>query len=290
MGLDGEIRTPNLRLPKPARSSCATSRFGTDGGIRTRTDGVLSAVPLPLGYVSACVSCGGPRGSRTRNLLLAGELRFRLRHRPRRGGARAGIEPACRAYETPLIPDPPLRWGDRPDSNRLPPGPRSRRLDHFRPRPQSTRRDSNPRLPLCERGGLPLTYSSSCRCVGRRGVEPRRPAVSARCLPVWLTPLVLRGLGSARTSPCRVSTGRSTVRASRPRGFARVMRTGPAAGIEPAASRVRAERPSFRTSPAGWWSRPARSGRGLSIRVRCPCSSGPDAACAGPRPGRPGRP
>ena len=87
LGLDGEIRTPIPRLPKPVRCRCATSRCScvvrTDGGIRTRTDGVLSAVPLPLGYVSACAMFGGPRGIRTRNLLLAGELRFQLRHRPR---------------------------------------------------------------------------------------------------------------------------------------------------------------------------------------------------------------
>ena len=51
---------------------------------------------------------------------------------------------------------------------------------------------------------------------------------------------VLRGgLGSARTSPCRVSTGRSAVRASRPRD----RYVEPAAGIEPAASRLRGERP-----------------------------------------------
>jgi hypothetical protein len=83
------------------RSHCATSSccgpIGTDRRIRTDTGGGLSAVPLPLGYVSI----GGPSGSRTRILLLAGELRIRLRYRPVVAGA--GIEPARRAYETPLI-------------------------------------------------------------------------------------------------------------------------------------------------------------------------------------------
>ncbi|MEA2826400.1 MAG: hypothetical protein QOG43_839 [Actinomycetota bacterium] len=53
--------------------------------------------------------------------------------------------------------------------------------------------------------------------VGHRGVEPRCPAVSARCrLRLAHAPCVLRGPGSARTCSCRVSTGRSTVRASGP--------------------------------------------------------------------------
>jgi hypothetical protein len=66
-GLDGEIRTPNLRLPKPARSRCATSRgIGTDGGSRTRTDGGLSAVPLPVG-LRQLVLCGGWRTVRDSN-------------------------------------------------------------------------------------------------------------------------------------------------------------------------------------------------------------------------------
>ena len=134
----------------------------------------------------------------------------------------------------------------------------------------------------------------------------------------------------------------------------------PAAGIEPAPSRVRAERPPFRTSPAwpgstgvhlqhlslqmnaechrlewtegfepspsAWgadvlpltprppglgrspvlafdfrcipvkerqFAGPARPSPGGTLRraaLRCPCSSGPGAACGGPRPGRTGRP
>ena len=53
IGLDGETRTPNPRLPGPVRSHCATSScfrsIGTDGRIRTDTGGGLSAVPLPVG-------------------------------------------------------------------------------------------------------------------------------------------------------------------------------------------------------------------------------------------------
>jgi hypothetical protein len=78
------LELPNPRHPTPVRSRCATSRCvsGTDGGSRTRTDGVLSAVPLPVGLRQRRVSVRGPCGIRTRNLLLAGELRFQLRHRP----------------------------------------------------------------------------------------------------------------------------------------------------------------------------------------------------------------
>ena len=53
----------------------------TDGRIRTDTDGGLSAGPLPVG-LRQLGRLGGPRGNRTRNLLLARELRYRLRHRP----------------------------------------------------------------------------------------------------------------------------------------------------------------------------------------------------------------
>src|SRR5438045_2623448 len=80
IGLDGEIRTPNLRLPTPARFRVALrpDELRTHGEIRTRTGRVLSAVPLPVGL-------------RERESLVAG----------------AGIEPAGKAYETSLIPDLP---------------------------------------------------------------------------------------------------------------------------------------------------------------------------------------
>ena len=48
-GLDGEIRTPNLRLPTPARFQVALRPVGTHGEHRTRTSRGLSAVPLPVG-------------------------------------------------------------------------------------------------------------------------------------------------------------------------------------------------------------------------------------------------
>lgn len=76
------------------------------------------------------------------------------------GVAGAGIEPACKAYETSLIPDLPQCDGvtDRTRTGFLRGHiPACRPLQ---PRPQSTREESNLRHPLCERGGLPLTYSS----------------------------------------------------------------------------------------------------------------------------------
>jgi hypothetical protein len=47
-------------------------QMSTHGESRTRTGRGLSAVPLPVGLREQ----SGPRGIRTRNLLLAGELRF----------------------------------------------------------------------------------------------------------------------------------------------------------------------------------------------------------------------
>src|SRR5262249_2863714 len=77
------VWTERLQLPTPGfrrrRASIAPRPVGTDGGSRTRTDGGLSAVPLPVGLRQRA-SChfGGPCATRTRNLLLAGELRFRF--------------------------------------------------------------------------------------------------------------------------------------------------------------------------------------------------------------------
>jgi hypothetical protein len=72
----------------------------TDGGSRTRTDGGLSAVPLPVGLRQQVVH-RGPRGIRTRNLLLAGESRSRCASGPgwtrgRESNPRAGrMRPRC---------------------------------------------------------------------------------------------------------------------------------------------------------------------------------------------------
>ena len=160
-------------------------------------------------------------------------------------------------------------------------------------RPQSTREESNLRHPPCEGGGLPLTYSSlsfgrapwsrttSCRGISavpspsgprpsllstREGSNLQPPACRAGALPV--APRVGGGPRSARISSCRVSAGRSTIRASGPwtcsrteraKEYAlagihlegegtlvlRIEQAGPAAGVEPAASRVRAERPTY---------------------------------------------
>ena len=70
------VWTGRLELPtsgfRRRRASIALRPVGTDGGSRTRTDGGLSAVPLPVGLRQQVV-------------------------------ARTGIEPACKAYETSLI-------------------------------------------------------------------------------------------------------------------------------------------------------------------------------------------
>ena len=65
-----------LEPPTPGfRSRCAAIAphpVGTDGRIRTDTDGVLSAVPLPLGYVSVVWSAGfEPASSAWRAEVLA---------------------------------------------------------------------------------------------------------------------------------------------------------------------------------------------------------------------------
>jgi hypothetical protein len=57
IGLDGEIRTPNLRSPTPARFQLHHVQVSTDGGSRTRTDGVLSAAPLPVGLRQQVCRC-----------------------------------------------------------------------------------------------------------------------------------------------------------------------------------------------------------------------------------------
>ncbi len=98
---------------------------GTDGGSRTRTDGGLSAAPLPVGLrqrVRVCrwtVRDSNPQPSPCRGAALpvAPPAQWSVRwSRGRESNPRRG------AYETPLHPVP--SQCDRPDSNRLPPGPR----------------------------------------------------------------------------------------------------------------------------------------------------------------------
>lgn len=86
---DGRDRGPTLR--RPSRKGW----FGTDGRIRTDTGRGLSAVPLPVGLRQR------GHGSRSRTCQVE---RMKLH------GSRISRERG-------------LRWGDRPDSNRLPPGP-----------------------------------------------------------------------------------------------------------------------------------------------------------------------
>ena len=80
------VWTGGLEPPTPgSRSRCAPiaprpGLGGTDGRIRTDTDGGLSAVLLPVGLRQRDVR--GPRGTRTHTLLRARELRCQLRHRP----------------------------------------------------------------------------------------------------------------------------------------------------------------------------------------------------------------
>ena len=254
IGLDGEIRTPNLRLPTPARGQVALRPGGTDGGSRTRTDGVLSAVPLPVGLRQR-----GPCGIRTRTLLLAGELRFQLRHRPWLRERESN--PPREAYETSLIARFPAvgrPTGLEPASS----GATSRRLDRFRPRSPSTREDSNLRHPPCRGGGLPLTYSSArraswSRTTSSRGIGAVPPRSGSR-------PAQFRGPGSARIfsgrfEPAAPPSELQDRAPTRGPGDPKCARCGryladegtpglvewvePAAGIEPASSRVRAERP-----------------------------------------------
>ena len=99
------------------------SHVGTDGGIRTRTDGVLSAVPLPVGLRQRVSSRwtardSNPQPSPCRGAALPVAPPARAVHwsRGRESNPRAGrMRPRC--SQSP-------RRCDRSDSNRLPPGPR----------------------------------------------------------------------------------------------------------------------------------------------------------------------
>src|SRR6184192_222416 len=74
-----EREDSNLQPPVPETGALtiAPRPVGTDDRSRTCTDRGLSATPLPVGLRQR-----GPGRSRTDNLLLAGELRYQLRHRP----------------------------------------------------------------------------------------------------------------------------------------------------------------------------------------------------------------
>ena len=87
-GLDGETRTPNPRSPEAGALPLRHVQVGTDGGSRTRTDGGLSAAPLPVGLRQRVLCAVDQAGFEPATCLLARELRFQLRHRPSGGWSR----------------------------------------------------------------------------------------------------------------------------------------------------------------------------------------------------------
>ena len=120
-------RDSNSQPPAPRAGALPLRHIqlaGTDGRIRTDTGGGLSAVPLPVGLRQRVpVDRAGVepapsslQGSHASSCAIGPGFRVVV--------AGAGIEPARRAYETPLIARSPASRGDRPDSNRLLPGPR----------------------------------------------------------------------------------------------------------------------------------------------------------------------
>ena len=296
------VWTERFELPTSGfRSRCAPVAprpgvMGTDGGSRTRTDGGLSAVPLPVGLRQREVSRWVDRaGVEPATFSLQGSCASGCATGP--VVARAGIEPACRAYETPLITRSLAGVTGRTRTGFLRGhDPASRPLQ---PRPPSTRRDSNPRLPPCEGGGLPADLLVVC--VGRRGVEPRRPAVSARCLPhlahalvrTWSRecsnlplpgfdrPLHRQSFETARSALGRRS-GRRRGSNPLPLGYGPSVlsfRTSPARvwseGVEPSPSAWGADVRPLTPRPRPLGPPPARPvpGGGSSRRcVRCPCS------------------
>jgi hypothetical protein len=193
------VWTGGLEPPTPAPEAGALllrhDPGGTDGRIRTDTDGGLSAVPLPVGLRQrACV--GGPRGLEPTPFSVQGSCASCCATGPV-VVAGAGIEPACKAYETSLISDLPHCGGV---TGRTRTGFLRGHIPACRPlqlRPQSTREESNLRHPLCERGGLPLTYSSlSGRASWSRPTSSR--VISAVPSPSGSRPLCRRG--RSRTS------------------------------------------------------------------------------------------
>jgi hypothetical protein len=133
-------------------------------------------VPLPvLGYVSLVLVWWTVRGSNPQPSPCRGVALPVLRHRPMGGGC------GDRTRRVRSMGPPDLQIAAASGvTDRTRTGFLRGHVPACRPlqlRSQSTRRDSNPRRPPCEGGGLPLTR----RMVGRRGVRARRAAVSARC-------------------------------------------------------------------------------------------------------------
>src|SRR6476620_2058327 len=106
------VWTERIELPSPVSDAGALAvapRPGvvmrTDGGTRTPTDGVLSAVPLPLGYAGRLSIAVDRAGFEPAPSSLQGRRAASYASGP--GGvalvARAGIEPAGKEYETSLI-------------------------------------------------------------------------------------------------------------------------------------------------------------------------------------------
>ncbi len=102
-------------------------------------------MPLPVGLRQR----GGPCGSRTRNLLLAGELRY-LVAPPAHESRERESNPPREAYETSLIPDLPHCDGVTQ---------RGAVAVWLTPL-VSTREDSNLQPPACHAGAPPLRHAS----------------------------------------------------------------------------------------------------------------------------------
>ena len=265
------VWTGGLEPPTPgSRSRCAPIAphpGGTDGRTRTDTDGGLerraSPVEAPMCQRCHCIGFRVPTPHPTPRSPCKGPLRSPSCATSSPWSRERGSNPPRKAYEASLIPDLPQCDGvtDRTRTGFL-----RGHIPACRPlqlRPQSTRRDSNLRHPLCERGGLPLTYSS---VVGRRGVEPRSPAISARCRH-RLAHAPERWWSQERSNLLLPGFNRPLHHQS--------FRTGAACGIEPAASRLVARASlSFRTSTGrvAGPARPVPGGTDLVAALRCPCS------------------
>jgi hypothetical protein len=169
-------------------------------------------------------------------------------------------------------------------------------------RPQSTREESNLRRPVCKTGGLPLTYSSRvlaccavCCAVVSGVLEPPPAGFQPAAPPSELRDhrLVVRAAAREPSRPEVSPRGAGELEEAIP-GL-RIGRHGAGGG-----DRTRCfsgtGRASFLQDLAGTGvvvpppPGPFRAGALFDCCIRCPCSSGPDAACAGPRRGRSGRP